>query len=365
MATGWLWDERYAHHDTRAWAPAWQQAHDHPENAETKRRFANLVARSGLERHLRRIEPRLATVAEVERVHDATYVQRILTESASGWGDAGDGETPFGPGSGQIALLAAGGLMATIDAVLDGEIGNGYALVRPPGHHATPTGGMGFCLFNNIGIAIRHAQLDRGLGRIAVVDWDVHHGNGTETIFYDDPSVLTISLHQDNNFPVDRGKRSDNGAGRGVGANLNIPLPSAAGDGAYVAAMERVVAPALRRFQPELVIIASGLDAAAMDPLARQLLHSDSYRALTQILLDVTDSICDGRLVASHEGGYDPMMSPFCGLAIVETLSGVRTEVVDPWLVGLVQLPEQSLLPHHERDVAAAAELVERVPTPD
>ena len=362
MTTGWLWDERYAHHDTRAWAPAWQQAHDHPENAETKRRFANLVARSGLDRHLRRVEPREATVAEVERVHDATYVERILTESETGWGDAGDGETPFGPGSGRVALLAAGGVMAAVDDVLDGTLANAYALVRPPGHHAYPGGGMGFCLFNNLAVAVRHAQVSRGLTRIAVVDWDVHHGNGTESVFYSDPSVLTISLHQDNLYPGGRGSSEDNGEGDGVGANVNIPLPSASGTGAYVDAFERVVLPAVARFRPELVLVASGLDAAGMDPLGRQLLHSDSYRQLTRLVLDAAATTCDGRLVAAHEGGYDPVMSPFCGLAIVETLAGERTDVVDPWLSGISELPEQSLLPHHRRAVDRAEALVAGVP---
>jgi acetoin utilization deacetylase AcuC-like enzyme len=176
--------------------------------------------------------------------------------------------------------------------------------------------------------------------------------------------VLTISLHQDGNYPAGRGLVADNGEGAGAGANVNIPLPSSSGTGAYVSAFERVVVPALERFRPELVLIASGLDAAGMDPLGRQLLHSGSYRELTRLLLEATAGLCDGRLVAAHEGGYDPVMSPFCGLAILETLSGERTDVVDPWEIGLAELPEQELLPHHRAAVDAAAVLVEGVPTP-
>lgn len=362
MTTGWLWDERYAHHDTRAWALPWQQAHDHPENAETKRRFANLVARSGLQTHLTQIIPRQATLAEVHRVHEHEYVERILTESEHGWGDAGDGETPFGPGSGEVALLAAGGVIASIDAVLDGTVKNVYALIRPPGHHAYPAGGMGYCLFNNTAIGLRHAQQSRGLERVAIVDWDVHHGNGTETIFYEDPTVLTISLHQENLYPIGRGRHEDNGAGEGVGTNINIPLPSASGTGAYLAAMERVIVPALTRFQPELIIISSGFDSAAMDPFGRQLLHSDSYRVLTSRLMAVAEDLCGGRIVAVHEGGYDPLMGPFCGLAVVETLADRNTAVVDPWLSSISELPEQQLLKHHETAVDQAAKLVENVP---
>lgn len=362
MTTGWLWDERYAHHDTRAWSLPWVQPIENAENGETKRRFANLVALSGLERKLHRLEPRPATVAEIERVHDAAYVEWVLRVTESGWGDIGDGETPYGPGSGQIALLAAGGAISVVDAVLDGAVSNAYALVRPPGHHAHPSGGMGYCLFNNIAVAVRHAQEKRGLRRIAIVDWDVHHGNGTETVFYEDPSVLTISLHEAENYPEGRGRRVDNGAGPGQGANVNVPLPSGSGRGAYVAAMERVVVPALERFRPELVVVASGLDAGAMDAQGRQALTSESYRILTRQLLATVDRLCSGRLVVIHEGGYDPLLSPFCGLAVLETLAGEQTEVVDPWSPSFERLPEQELLPHHAEAVDAAAALVASVP---
>src|SRR5207245_4931477 len=171
--------------------------------------------------------------------------------------------------------------------------------------------------------------------RVAIVDWDVHHGNGTEHAFYSDPSVLTLSIHQDNNYPPASGAITDTGDGAGRGYNINVPLPAGSGVGAYVATFERVVAPALRAFRPELVLVASGLDASAMDPLASMMMTSDGYRTLTRIMLDVAGEVCGGRLVACHEGGYSPAYVPYCGLAIMEELAGGRTGL-DGALLGLL-----------------------------
>jgi acetoin utilization deacetylase AcuC-like enzyme len=272
------------------------------------------------------IEPRDATVDEVCQFHSRAYVDNVKALSDANGGDAG-GLTPFGPGSFEIALRSAGGTIAAIDAVLDGTVDNCYALVRPPGHHAVADSGMGFCIFGNVAIGVHHARMARGLDRVAVIDWDVHHGNGTQAAFYEDPSVLTISLHQDNCFPPGSGQIGDTGSGPGDGYNINIPLPPGAGHGAYLAAFERVVLPAVRAFRPDLIVIASGFDASGMDPLGRQLLYSDSYRELTRLVMDVAGECCDGRLVMSHEGGYSPSVVPFCGLAVLEQMSGIRTAV--------------------------------------
>ena len=226
----------------------------------------------------------------------------------------------------EIAVLAAGGTIVAADAVLDGTVDNAYALVRPPGHHAEPERAMGFCVFSNIGIAIRHAQQVRGAGRIAVVDWDVHHGNGTETIFLSDPNTLTISLHQDEHYPPARGRADVVGEGAARGTNLNIPLPPGGGISAYGYAFERVVVPALRAFRPELIIVASGFDASAYDPLGRMDLNADDYRALTAALMEVAADVCDGRLMMSHEGGYSSFYVPYCGLAVIEQMSGIRSD---------------------------------------
>ncbi|MGH2858402.1 MAG: class II histone deacetylase [Solirubrobacteraceae bacterium] len=331
--TGWLFDERYLWHDTGTAAGllasgGWLQPLAHVESAATKGRLQSLLAVSGLLDELVAVRPRAATVDELLAVHTAAYLERLQALSSGGGGDAGDGTTPFGQGGFEIAALSAGGAIAALEAVVSGAVSNVYALVRPPGHHALPDRGMGFCMLNNIAVAVRHAQRALGVGRIAIVDWDVHHGNGTQAIFYEDPSVLTISIHQDGCYPLDSGSLTERGAGPAVGANLNVALPPGAGHGAYVAAFERVVIPTLARFEPELVVIASGFDASAYDPMGRMLLHSDSYRELTGMMVEETG----GRLAVIHEGGYSEFYVPFCGLAVMETLAGRRTDVVDPYL---------------------------------
>jgi acetoin utilization deacetylase AcuC-like enzyme len=332
----------------------------HLENAEGKRRIRNLLEVSGLLEHLLLIKPRAATEEEVLRLHTREYVERIKNDSSSLGGDAGD-LTPFGPGSYEIALLAVGGCITAVDAVLDGKVDNVYALVRPPGHHAERDTGRGFCIFANIALAALHAREVRGLSRLAVVDWDVHHGNGTEHAFYDDPSVLTISVHQDNNYPPDSGAITDTGSGAGEGYNINVPLPAGSGVGAYIATFERVVAPALRSFRPELIFVASGLDASAMDPLASMMMTSDGYRTLTQVMLGVAREVCDGRLVVCHEGGYSPAYVPYCGLAILEELSGRRTDVADPLLDLLASFGGQDLQPHQDVVIREAMKLAAAV----
>jgi len=332
----------------------------HLENAEGKRRIRNLLEVSGLLEHLLLLKPRAATDDEILRLHTREYVDRIKSDSSKLGGDAGD-LTPFGPGSYEIALLAVGGCITAVDAVLDGKVDNVYALVRPPGHHAERDTGRGFCIFANVALAALHAREVRGLSRLAVVDWDVHHGNGTEHAFYDDPSVLTISVHQDNNYPPDSGAITDRGSGAGDGFNINVPLPAGSGVGAYVATFERVVAPALRSFRPDLIFVASGLDASAMDPLASMMMTSDGYRKLTQVMLGVASEVCDGRLVVCHEGGYSPAYVPYCGLAILEELSGRRTDVADPLLDLLASFGGQDLQPHQDVVIREAMKLAAAV----
>ena len=203
-----------------------------------------------------------------------------------------------------------------------------------------------------------------GLRRIAIVDWDVHHGNGTETAFLEDPSVLTISIHQDRLYPVDRGQLSETGRGEGAYTNLNIPLPGGSGHGAYLAAFDEVIIPALRRFQPELIMIASGLDASAMDPLGRMMCTSATYRAMTARLMAEADACCGGRLVATHEGGYSNAYVPFCGLAVIETLAGRRSDASDPYLDELMSMAGHDVLAHQKAVIDAAATVVGRIPGP-
>ncbi len=303
----------------------------HAESPESKRRLVSLASVSGLAGRLDVRSAPAATEEALRRVHPDHYLRRFREASDAGGGDLGR-LAPFGRGSYEIAQLSAGLVIAAVDSVLRGVHSNAYALSRPPGHHCLPDMPMGFCLFANIAVAIEAARAAHGIERVAVVDWDVHHGNGTQAIYYERADVLTISLHQDRCFPPGYGGSEDRGAGAGLGCNLNIPLQPGAGDDAYRHAFERIVVPALERYRPQLIIVASGLDANAADPLARMQLHSESFRWMTRRLLDVAAVHCAGRLVAAHEGGYSEAVVPFCGHAVLEVLAGERTEVVDPFL---------------------------------
>ena len=364
-STGFVWDEKYVWFDSRTysdWLPpeAFFQPMPSPETAEGKRRFKNLLDATGLSQKFVMIPSRLAEVREIERVHDRAYIDRIKALSDDCGGDAGE-ETPFGKGGYDIALLAAGGAMNAAHAVATGEVDNAYALVRPPGHHAEKDLGRGYCIFANTALAALHAQRDHGLERIAIIDWDVHHGNGTEHAFYDNPSVLTISLHQDRCYPPESGGVEDNGTGAGTGTNINIPLPPGGGIGSYGLAFSDVVIPALDRFEPHMIIVASGLDANRYDINARMNLCSQDYANLTRQLMDAADRHCGGKLLMIHEGGYSDQYTPYCGLRIVETLSGLDAGVDDSMVGGG---PWTDLHDHERELIATSAALVAKVPTP-
>ena len=368
--TGWVWDERYAWHNTGYGAghlPAggWvQPGISFAESARAKTRFRDLVAASGIGNQLVVVAARPASEVEILRLHTAEYVEHIKWLSANGGGYTGaEGDvTPVGVGSYEIAALAVGGALAAVEAVVSGEVENAYALIRPPGHHAEVALARGFCLFGNTALAAMHARGSLGVERVAIVDWDVHHGNGTEDAFYDDPSVLTISLHGDGDYPPKRGMIEHGGAGAGKGFNINIPLPEGSGTGAYVAAFERVVIPALRAYQPDLVLVASGLDASALDPLGRQNVHSEGFREMTRLVREAADELCGGRLVCIHEGGYSDAYVPFCGVAVVEELCGGERFVEDPFLQAFAHKPSQTLQPHQDAAIARAESLLSNLP---
>ncbi|WP_131195926.1 class II histone deacetylase [Lichenihabitans psoromatis] len=365
MATGWNFHELYLWHDTGNAATFFPpgltiEPGDHAENASTKRRFRNLMEVSGLLEHLTTIASVPIDEDDLALFHGRDYIERIKAMSAARGGDASH-LTPFGPGSFEIARLAVGGTTALLDAVASGRVTNGYALVRPPGHHAERDRGLGFCLFGNVPIAIMKARATHGLGRIAVIDWDVHHGNGTQQAFYDDPDTLVISLHQDGLFPLGSGTLGERGEGRGEGFNINVPLPAGTGVGGYFAAFDRVVLPALARFRPEMIVVCSGFDASALDPLGRMMLHSEAYRALTGRLMEAAQTLCDGRLAMSHEGGYSASYVPYCGLAVMEAMSGIKTPIDDPFMVSFCDYPGQELLPHQEVAITRAEALLDRL----
>lgn len=361
MATGFVWHELYGWHDTSTFAgflapSTTVQPYQHSESPESKQRFASLVEVSGLGDQLVRIKAVPATKEDILRVHTPEHVERIIHQSQNPrGGDAGDGESPFGNGGYDIALLAAGGAIQALRAVVTGEVQNAYALVRPPGHHARPSTGMGFCIFANASVAIEHVRAELGVKRVAVVDWDVHHGNGTQEIFYDNPDVLTISIHQDSLFPSQSGPMHERGA---EGSVINIPLPAGCGNGAYVDAMERIVVPAIRDFQPEVIVVASGFDAAATDPLGRMMVTSNGYRQLTDMVLNVATEVCEGKVMMTHEGGYSPTYVPYCGLAVLETMSGIKTGIEDIMGSGYDALPDQALKDHQKAVIDQVRALV-------
>jgi len=206
--------------------------------------------------------------------------------------------------------------------VLDGSLDSAYVLCRPPGHHAERERGMGFCLFNNIAIAADHA-IRRGKKRVAIVDWDVHHGNGTQQVFFERDDVLFISVHQDNLYPPASGSMHEIGAGSGEGFNINVPLPPGAGDGAYKRVMEAIIMPRLEDFDPELILISCGFDASFQDPLGCQMVTSLGFQSMTASILGL-----EKPTVFCHEGGYSPEHVPYCGLRVVEEMAGVEKSTV-------------------------------------
>jgi acetoin utilization deacetylase AcuC-like enzyme len=352
--TGIVYDERCLGHVNPPGGvplgtlPEWAtvEAFERPERLSLTRR---VLERSGALDWTVAIEARHAGEEELALAHTEAHVARVLAAAARPEPVELGGDAWTGPGTRDAMLLAAGGLLEAVAAVLDGAVDNAFALVRPPGHHAETEAAMGFCLFNNVAIAARRAQRERGIERVAVLDWDVHHGNGTEEIFRADPSVLTISLHQDGLYPAHTG-----GLDSGGEANVNIPLPAGTGDHGYAHAFERVVEPALREFGPDLLLIGAGQDASATDPLGRMSLTVPGFRTLTDRAVALAGQLCGGRLVAVLEGGYSLLHVPLANLAILEGLAGVAPSFAsDP--VG-VDVPAG--LRDHERAAVAAAERV-------
>ena len=335
--TGFFFDERCLWHAVGGYAlllpvGGWVQPLDgngHPESPASKRRMKALMDVSGLSAKLDVRTAPPATEDDILRIHTRDYIRRFKAGSDADGGVAGL-DAPFGRGSFEIALQSAGLAIGAVDAVLSGRLDNAYALSRPPGHHCLADSGMGFCLLANIAIAIEAAKARHGLGRVAVLDWDVHHGNGTQAAFYDRNDVLTISVHQENCFPPDQGAFAERGEGKGLGANLNIPLMPGGGSEAYAEAFRQLVVPALQRFKPDLIIVASGFDANSVDPLSRMMLSSEDFRVMARTVKAAAAELCGGRLVLVHEGGYSEAYVPFCGLAVMEEISGHRTAVDDP-----------------------------------
>ncbi|MCL2201459.1 MAG: class II histone deacetylase [Oscillospiraceae bacterium] len=355
-STAFIWDESYFLHDAgdgTLYEPAggYLGADCPVEKPEIKRGVKNLLERSGLLGKLAHIPPVPAAREQLEYYHTARHIEAVKRMSIKGGEDCGDSAI-VGQGSYEIALLSAGGAIEAVRAVVgSGEIDNAFVLTRPPGHHAQADGGMGYCIFNNAVITAKFAQKELGVKKVLILDWDVHHGNGTEDAFYEDDSVLFISLHQDGLEPAGRGKMEDVGVGKGKGFTVNIPLQAGSGDAVYRYAFEQVVLPAAERFEPELVLVSAGQDGSIFDPLGRMMLSCEGYRYMTRAVKEVAGKYAQKRLVVLHEGGYSEAYVPFCAHAIVEELSGVVTDVMDPFIYAMAGTGYDELLPHQKNKV--------------
>ena len=275
----------------------------HPERPQRLTAIRDRLERGGTLEHLLAITPGAAPLAALARVHDEAYIEALQRACARAPLRL-DPDTAVSEGSWTAALLSAGGGLAAVDAVCAGSTRAAFVCTRPPGHHAERDRAMGFCLFNNIAVAARHAQDRHGVERVAIVDWDVHHGNGTQHVFEEDDTVLYVSTHQWPFYPGS-GARGERGRGRGLGATINLPLPAGAGDEEFEGIYATAVIPAIERFGPDLILISAGFDAHESDPLAGMALTTGGYGRLTEILRDAAASLCGGRIVSLLEGGYD------------------------------------------------------------
>jgi acetoin utilization deacetylase AcuC-like enzyme len=287
-----LYDERFLEHSA---GPG------HPERPARLRAALLGVERAGSGAIVRR-PGRAATSEELLRVHDAAHVDRLL--ALAGHTARLDPDTAVSPGSVDAALLAAGACIELVEQVASGRVQNGFALVRPPGHHAEPSRSMGFCLFDNIAVAAAHARATLGVRRVLIVDWDVHHGNGTQAAFYERDDVALFDSHQAPYYPG-TGAATERGAGRGLGTTLNVPLPAGCGDADYLHVYRELLLPFADRLRPDLVLVSAGFDAHVCDPLASMAVTSAGFGALCSLAVEVAERHAGGRIALILEGGYD------------------------------------------------------------
>ncbi|MCY3917788.1 MAG: histone deacetylase [Chloroflexi bacterium] len=293
MTTAYLTDDSFTQHNHP----------QHPEHAGRIEAVWQALGAAGLSDQLRQIRPTPASDEQILAVHTREHLERLVAVSQGDRLVRLDPDTYALPASYDAARLAAGAVIGAVDAVLSTQADNALAIVRPPGHHATTDRQMGFCLLNNIAIAARQAQSRHGFDKVLILDYDVHHGNGTNDIFYADPSVLFISLHQYPHYPGS-GALNEVGEDEGRGATINIPLPAGHGDASYRELFTEIVVPAIERFQPDLMLISAGFDAHFADPLASMQLTLAGYDYLARECIKQAERLCEGRIVFVMEGGY-------------------------------------------------------------
>lgn len=338
MPVGLVYDPVYLKHDTG----------QHVENARRLEVVISHLDETGLMSRLALIKPRPATTEELLLVHNEPHISnvRVVAEGGGGWLDA---DTVVSAGSYEAALYAAGGVIRAVEAVMKGEVNRVFALVRPPGHHAAAGWAMGFCLFNNVAIAAKYALAEYQLERILIIDFDLHHGNGTQDAFYDDPRVLYISTHQYPFYPG-TGSVEETGTGAGRGTTVNIPLPAGCGDAEYSAVFEQIIVPAARRFEPQLILVSAGYDAHWADELALMEVSVAGFARMVAVITGLADERCSGRLVFSLEGGYHLAALAASVGATFNVLLGNINNIEDP----LGQSP-------HRREAPGIAPLIKQV----
>ncbi len=314
LKTAFLYDPVFLKHQT-GWT--------HPEKRQRLIALIEHLKASGLWEQLSHLQPHPAPLEAVTAIHTPLYVNQIRFASETGKLFRPDEVTLGSPGTYTAAMMAAGAILTALDAVMCREVKNAFCAVRPPGHHAMPDRAMGYCFLNNIAIGARYLQHRYGLKKIAIIDWDVHHGNGTQHAFYHDPSVFYFSLHQESLYPHS-GETSETGSGPGTGFTLNVPMTPGATDFDYLQVFEQKLTPALAKFKPDFILISAGFDGHVDDQLATTTLTAQGFAGLTQKVMALADLHCEGRLVSALEGGY--------------SLSGL-TASVEAHLRALLKLP--------------------------
>lgn len=341
MTTVYVTHSRYVEHDIPG----------HPERPDRVRAVWQQLDRGGLSQRMKRMDAISVIDDLILTVHTPAYLDLLKWLPSQSQAIQFDSDTYATPVSAEIARLAAGGVVTAVDSVMSGQAHNGLAVIRPPGHHALSYRGMGFCILGNVPIAARYAQLAFGIERVMIVDFDVHHGNGTQDMFYDDPSVLFISTHQAPFYPG-TGALDERGESAGEGYTINVPLRAGHSDASYKAIYEHIVWPAARRFKPELILVSAGFDAHWKDPLASTFLSLEGYSLLTHELCRMADELCHGRIVFALEGGYDTNVIAHGVRNIALALLG-EDEISDPF--------GKSVPPSGEPDITPLIEQIRKL----
>lgn len=290
-----LYDELFLKHETGEF---------HPENPERLRAIYTRLKSSGIFKNVIELKPERINYESLKRVHDPLYIDKVEDECRNGYSLLSTGDTNICSSSNDVALYAAGGVLKTIDMIFNSEINRGFCSVRPPGHHASADIGMGFCIYNNIALAAEHAKALYNIKKVMIIDWDVHHGNGTQDIFYGDNSVLFVSTHQYPLYPG-TGASDERGEGSGKGFTINVPMKKGTGNNDIISVFKEIIIPAAKEFKPELTLISAGFDSRKDDPLGGFLIDDDGFRELTRMIIEISEYSGSGKILSILEGGYN------------------------------------------------------------